>query len=221
MATIITNELRWKELTQQYSFMDVTVRGETINPFAEALKDGTIEAMIQSCADAMHGGDRAPVIKQLIQNCQSKQCIDRGKTVKNSAQRASEAACQLFLDYLIEMRKQLTGKTPSSRGSGTGKWRMSREEILAVTDVTQMGKIVDIMASHKSKDLSGLTDEDLTDADKLFLENYAVARQHLKELKAGAAQPNVSDKLMAKLTKGGKATLSAAEVAEIMKLLQK
>ena len=63
---------------------------------------------------------------------------------------------------------------------------------------------------------------ELTDEDELFLENYARARAKLKELKAGSkATVEVSENLLAKLTKGGKATLSSAEVAELLKVLGK
>lgn len=218
--TKITANLRWKELTQTYSFMPITVKGETINPFEEAIKDGTIKALIKECADAMHGGDMAPVVKQLIQNCQSKICVDKTKSVKNSTQRAGEAAVAMFLDYLVGIRNELGGTGTGVRPAGRAKWAITAEEIDAMTDAAALGKIVDCMASHKAKDL---TDKpELTDDDELFLENYARARAKLKELKAGSkATVEVSENLLAKLTKGGKAILSSAEVAELLKVLGK
>lgn len=217
--TKITNNLRWKELTTQFSFMPVTVAGKTITPFEEALKDGTIKGLIKECADAMHGGDLVPVVRQLIQNCQSKICVDKGKTVKNSTQRASEAAVAQFLEYLVALRNEIGGTGTGMRATGKAKWSITAEEIEAMTDVDVLGKIVDCMASHKAKDLS--YKEDLTDEDELFLENYAKARAKLKELRKGTKTIEVSEKLLDKLTKGGKTTLSAAEAAELLKLLGK
>lgn len=222
--TKITANLRWKELTQTYSFMPVTFNGVTFTPFDEALKDGTIRSLIQECADAMHGGNLAPVIRQLIENCQSKICIDKGRTVKNSTQRASEVAVAQFLEFLIALREEIGGTGKTVRTTGKAKWAVGAEEIEAMTDVVALGKIVDCMASHKAKDL---TDKpELTEEDTLFLENYSKARAKLKELKlqakaAGSTTVEVSAGLLDKLAKGSKTTLSAAEVAELLKVLGK
>ncbi len=215
MATKITETLRWKNLTTVYSFMEVSIGGQKIMPFAEALKDGSIKALIQDCADSMHDGNTMPVIKQLIENCQSKQCTDKDR-VKNTVQVQSEKAVALFKDYLMDMRDESAGK--SVRAS-KAKWAYTCDELDAVTDVATMTKIINCMASHKSKDLSEAYE--LTDADKQFLEVYAYARKLLKTMKEEASKVSVDNDLLAKLSKGSKATLSAAEAKELYELLAK
>ena len=77
------------------------------------------------------------------------------------------------------------------------------------------------MASHKSKDLTGIADEDLTDKDQEFLKVYEYTSKKLKDLKANKATVQVSDDLLEKLQSGKAATLSKAQVAELLKILGK
>lgn len=216
MASKITETLRWNKLTARFSFMEVTVGDQTIMPFARALEDGSIEALIKECADELHGGDTAPVIKQLIENCQSKICLDKQRTVKNSTQVQSEKAVTMFKEFLFELRSK-DPRTKLSKGQGgKAKWNASYEELDSITDVKVLKSYVDCMASHKAKDLAY---KELTDEDKEFMERYAYARKLLSNMKAEAKNVSVSDNLLSKLAKGGKATLSAAEAKELFDLL--
>ena len=98
---------------------------------------------------------------------------------------------------------------------------MTIEEIDAIDDVETLRKIKNCMASHKSKDLAGIADEDLTDGDRTFLEVYEYTSKKLKDLKASRATVQVSEDLLAKLESGKAATLSKAQVAELLKILGK
>lgn len=220
MATIITNALQLKNI------FPTTAGGSVdLEAFKQFIADGSLLKLITECAEAMHGGNTEPVIKRMIENSQSKRCTDKSR-VQNSAVKSSSAANEVLLEYLKELR----GNRPA-KGDRTGitsnkaKWDLSKEEIESIQDYETIRKIRNCMASHKSKDLSGLTDEDLTDKDKLFLEAYEYACERLKTLKNkenGAPQEiALSDALMAKLQGGKAATLSKAQVAELLKVLGK
>ena len=216
MATKITSNLQLKNLfpTKAGGVIDV----ESFKKFVE---DGELRALIDECAEAMHGGDTAPVIKQMIENCQSKKCTDKNR-VPNSVVRSSSEANEFLLAYLKTLREPA-----NRRGDRTGiagnkaKWDMTVEEIDAIDDVETLRKIKNCMASHKSKDLAGIADEDLTDGDQEFLKVYEYTSKKLKDLKANKATVQVSDDLLAKLESGKAATLSKAQVAELLKILGK
>ena len=216
MATKITSNLQLKNLfpTKAGGVIDV----ESFKKFVE---DGELRALIDECAEAMHGGDTAPVIKQMIENCQSKKCTDKNR-VPNSVVRSSSEANEFLLAYLKTLREPA-----NRRGDRTGivgnkaKWDMTVEEIDAIDDVETLRKVKNCMASHKSKDLAGIADEDLTDKDQEFLKVYEHTAKRLKELKANTATVQVSDDLLEKLQSGKAATLSKAQVAELLKILGK
>ena len=216
MATKITSNLQLKNLfpTKAGGVIDV----ESFKKFVE---DGELRALIDEGAEAMHGGDTAPVIKQMIENCQSKKCTDKNR-VPNSVVRSSSEANEFLLAYLKTLREPA-----NRRGDRTGivgnkaKWDMTVEEIDAIDDVETLRKVKNCMASHKSKDLAGIADEDLTDKDQEFLKVYEHTAKRLKELKANTATVQVSDDLLEKLQSGKAATLSKAQVAELLKILGK
>lgn len=220
MATIITSALQLKNIFPIKAGGIIDVEG-----FKKFIEDGELLALINECAEAMHGGNTAPVIKRMIENSQSKRCTDKNR-VQNSVVKSSSMANEMLLEYL----KGLRGNRPA-KGDRTGiacnkaKWDLSKEEIESIHDYETLRKIRNCMASHKSKDLSGLTDEDLTDKDKLFLEAYEYACERLKTLKNkenGAPQEiALSDALMAKLQSGKATALSKAQVAELLKILGK
>lgn len=219
--SIITNSLQLKNLFP-------TTAGGTVDveAFAKVLEDGSLKAMIQECADAMHGGNIEPVVKRMIENCQSKVCTDKNR-VQNTVVRSSSKANEMLLEYL----KGLRGARPV-KGDRTGlssnraKWDLTHEEVESIQDYETLRKIRNCMASHKSKDLSGLLEDDLTEKDKEFLRVYEFACERLKTLKVKGNQEAkqevmLSEDLLAKLQSGKAATLSKAQVAELLKVLGK
>ncbi len=221
MSTIITNSLQLKNL-----FPTTAGGAVDVEAFAKVLEDGSLKAMIQECADAMHGGNIEPVVKRMIENCQSKVCTDKNR-VQNTVVRSSSKANEMLLEYL----KGLRGARPV-KGDRTGlssnraKWDLTREEIESIQDYETLRKIRNCMASHKSKDLSGLLEDDLTEKDKEFLKVYEFACERLKTLKVTGNQEAkqevvLSEDLLAKLQSGKAATLSKAQVAELLKALGK
>lgn len=221
MSTIITNSLQLKNL-----FPTTAGGAVDVEAFTKVLEDGSLKAMIQECADAMHGGNIEPVVKRMIENCQSKVCTDKNR-VQNTVVRSSSKANEMLLEYL----KGLRGARPV-KGDRTGlssnraKWDLTREEIESIQDYETLRKIRNCMASHKSKDLSGLLEDDLTEKDKAFLKVYEFACERLKTLKVTGNQEAkqevvLSDDLLAKLQSGKATTLSKAQVAELLKVLGK
>ena len=216
MATKITSNLTIKNLFPTKAGGVIDVEG-----FKKFIEDGELLALINECAEAMHGGNSAPVIKQMIENCQSKKCTDKNR-MQNSVVRSGSEANELLLAYLKTLREPAT-----RRGDRTGivgnkaKWDMTTAEIDAIDDVETLRRIKNCMASHKSKDLAGIADEDLTDDDRAFLKVYEYTSKKLKDLKTRSGAVQVSDDLLAKLESGKAATLSKAQVAELLKILGK
>lgn len=220
MSTIITNSLQLKNL------FPVKAGGSVdLDAFKQFIEDGSLLNLITECAEAMHGGNTEPVIKRMIENSQSKKCTDKNR-VQNSAVKSSSAANEMLLEYLKGLRGNRPAKGDRTGiASGKAKWDLSKEEIESIQDYETLRKIRNCMASHKSKDLSGLVEEDLTYKDKLFLEAYEFACERLKTLKnKGTSEPKeiaLSDALLEKLQSGKAATLSKAQVAELLKALGK
>lgn len=220
MATIITNSLQIKNL-----FPTTAGGAVDLDAFKKFIEDGSLLNLITECAEAMHGGNTEPVIKRMIENSQSKRCTDKNR-VQNSAVKSSSAANEMLLEYLKGLRGNRPAKGDRTGiASGKAKWDLSKEEIESIQDYETLRKIRNCMASHKSKDLSGLVDEDLTNKDKEFLEAYEFACERLKTLKnkenSVPQEITLSDALMAKLQGGKAATLSKAQVAELLKALGK
>lgn len=216
MATKITNNLQLKSLFPTKSGGIVDVEG-----FKKFVEDGELLTLIDECAEAMHGGNRAPVIKQMIENCQSKKCTDKNR-MQNSVVRSGSEANEFLLDYLKTLREPAARRGDRSHIPGCkAKWDMTIEEIDAIDDVEALRKVKNCMASHKSKDLAGITEADLTDKDKEFLKVYEYTAKKLKDMKVSKAEVQVSDELLEKLQSGKAATLSKAQVAELLKILGK
>lgn len=216
MATKITNNLQLKSLFPTKSGGIVDVEG-----FKKFIEDGELLTLIDECAEAMHGGNRAPVIKQMIENCQSKKCTDKNR-MQNSVVRSGSEANEFLLDYLKTLREPAARRGDRTYiTGGKAKWDMTIEEIDAIDDVEALRKIKNCMASHKSKDLAGIAEADLTDKDKEFLKVYEYTAKKLKDVKANKAEVQVSDELLEKLQSGKAATLSKAQVAELLKILGK
>lgn len=216
MATKITNNLQLKSLFPTKSGGIVDVEG-----FKKFIEDGELLTLIDECAEAMHGGNRAPVIKQMIENCQSKKCTDKNR-MQNSVVRSGSEANEFLLDYLKTLREPAARRGDRTYiTGGRAKWDMTIEEIDAIDDVEALRKIKNCMASHKSKDLAGIAEADLTDKDKEFLKVYEYTAKKLKDVKANKAEVQVSDELLEKLQSGKAATLSKAQVAELLKILGK
>ena len=216
MATKITTNLQIKNLfpTKAGGVVDV-------ESFKKFIEDGELLTLINECAEAMHGGNTAPVIKQMIENCQSKKCTDKNR-MQNSVVRSGSEANEILLDYLKTLRGPAARRGDRTHITGDkAKWDMTIEEIDAIDDIEALRKIKNCMASHKSKDLADMAEADLTDKDQEFLKVYEYTAKKLKDLKAGKTEVRVSDDLMEKLQSGKAATLSKAQVAELLKILGK
>lgn len=216
MATKITNNLQIKNLFPTKAGGVIDVAG-----FKKFVEDGELLTLINECAEAMHGGNTAPVIKQMIENCQSKKCTDKNR-MQNSVVRSGSEANEFLLAYLKTLREPAARRGDRTYiTGGKAKWDMTIEEIDAIDDAEALRKIKNCMASHKSKDLAGIADEDLTDKDQEFLKVYEYTSKKLKDLKANKATVQVSNDLLEKLQSGKAATLSEAQVAELLKILGK
>lgn len=118
MATKITNNLQIKNLFPTKAGGVVDVEG-----FKKFVEDGELLTLINECAEAMHGGSTAPVIKQMIENCQSKRCTDKNR-MQNSAVRSSSEANEFLLAYLKTLREPSARRgdrtnIPGGKASGT------------------------------------------------------------------------------------------------------
>ena len=219
----ITNELSIGTLSAVYG---VEYTGTAA--FKAALEDGTIANLIKDCADKMYQGDEAPVIRQLIKNCQDKVCRRAYRSCENSRTRNADDMIDMFNQYLHELRDSKCGSSTRQRKLVNGKkcYEWTDDEVLAITDATVAYNLYNNLSSFISKNMSDVVEDELSEAERTLLNRVKhlrnLAREQRNKLRGVAtepAKPVVSDELVAKLAAGKHVSLSNAQVAELKKLL--
>lgn len=215
-----------ENLSIKYLYARYSVGYHGPEEFFEALKDGTIEAQIKECADAMYGGNAKPVIDQLIKNCQDYLCRARAREMTNTSLANKDKMVDAYHEFLQGYKAaHFAVHAGGAGGQKTVRYNLTIDEINALTDATIAQHVYDCISSRMTKLASGTTVEALDEsARKEYLElkakrTAALHRKNLLKKKAAPTANDVSDKLADKLNKPGKTTLSAAEVEELRKLL--
>lgn len=196
---------------------DVNANG--IGKLIEAIEAGEIMAMLKDCADSMYGGDMKPVMAQFNRNLSSQRCT---RKIVDTASKNRAA-----------MVEALWAMTHSAAVKGTPKARAGFQyttdevdALVAKGDVEELQRFYNNIHSIVSKSISGLAMSQLDDKQRARIEIKEYASEKLSMLKASKKagsinQSEVSDKLLSKLQGGKGASLSKAEVAELLKILGK
>lgn len=196
---------------------DVNANG--IGKLIEAIESGEIMDMLKDCADSMYGGDMRPVMAQFNRNLSSQRCTR--KIVDTASKNRAD------------MVEALWGMTHSTAVRGTPKARAGFQyttdevdALVAADNVEELQRFYNNIHSIMSKSVSGLAMSQLDDKQRARMEVKEYASEKLSALKAAKKassvnQTEVSEKLLGKLQGGKGASLSKAEVAELLKLLGK
>lgn len=196
---------------------DVNAHG--IDQLTKAIEAGEIQGMLKECADTMYGGDMRPVMAQFNRNLSSQRCT---RKIVDTASKNRAA-----------MVEALWAMTHSAAVKGTPKARAgfqyTTDEVdvlVAKGDVEELQRFYNNIHSIVSKSISGLAMSQLDDKQRARIEIKEYASEKLSMLKASKKassinQSEVSDKLLSKLQGGKGASLSKAEVAELLKILGK
>lgn len=211
--TRITSDLYWVAL--RYRF-------HTIELLKNAIEDGTIEGMLKACAESVYGGEFKLAIDAMRKNLSSQQTNMKKASYVPIEAKDDWTRYELLWNYtgkLAESVKPVIEGLPVST-KAKSRWQLTREEIESIpkNDFKALDSVYQNMQSAKSKypeDVEaqiGMTE--FMDRLAIVSKLRSAARAEVK-----AAENKVSDATLTKLSKGGKTTLTAAEVAELMKAL--
>lgn len=213
----INDELNWVALRYRFYKVDM---------LKAAIEDGTLEAMLKDCADKLYAGDLTEVVKMMRRNLSSQHT--NMKKAKYVAPEAKDdwARYELLWAYtgkLAEDSKPVVHNLPVST-KAKARWMLTVEEMdqIPADDFTTLDSIYQNMASKLAKKPADIT-------AVMTMADWNTRWAHISELRSAARKAQkateskvaVSDALLQKLQKGGKATLTAEEVAELQKIFNK
>lgn len=213
----ITNELYWVAL--RYRFY-------TVEMLKTAIEDGTLEAMLKKCADEMYGGELKLAVDAMKKNLSSQQTNMKKAEVVAPEAKDDWKRYQLLWDYALKLSetiKPTVANLPATT-KAKARWQLTKEEIdmIPKDDYNTLDSIYQNMMSKKSKKPEVIEE---TIGMKEFLDrlDYVSKLRSAAEStkKVAATQLNVSETIMTKLGKGGKTTLTEAEVNELLTLFNK
>lgn len=223
----LSTELGLQAIAIKY---DVNAKG--VDAVKAAIDDGTIWGMLQACADERFGGDLKPVLAQFNRNLSSQRCTRRPSDTA-AANRAAMVELLWAMTHDTSKAPKAAARAPKA---GFQYTVAEVEDLFAAGNLEELQRMYNNIHSNVSKKLTGLSTANYAEALKAdpklasWLEVKEAASKRLSELKAarkaGAAapaKPEVSADLTAKLLKSGEngkaATLTAAQVKELLKLL--
>lgn len=196
---------------------DVNAHG--IGQLTKAIEAGEIQGMLKECADTMYGGDMQPVMAQFNRNLSSQRCT---RKIVDTASKNRAA----MVEALWAMTHSAAVKGAPKARAGFQYTTDEVDAMVAKGDVEELQRFYNNIHSIVSKSISGLAMSQLDDKQRARIEIKEYASEKLSMLKAskkasGVNQAEVSDKLLSKLQGGKGASLSKAEVAELLKILGK
>lgn len=196
---------------------DVNAHG--IGQLTKAIEAGEIQGMLKECADTMYGGDMRPVMAQFNRNLSSQRCT---RKIVDTASKNRAA----MVEALWAMTHSAAVKGAPKARAGFQYTTDEVDAMVAKGDVEELQRFYNNIHSIVSKSISGLAMSQLDDKQRARIEIKEYASEKLSMLKAskkasGINQAEVSDKLLSKLQGGKGASLSKAEVAELLKILGK
>lgn len=184
--------------------------------------------LIIKCANELYAGNTDDIVlhKALYNNLVADKRTRFGDVDKYFNGYLPERALKLQLvklvNELLPREKRIVTKSKAEVATGKANkpaWQYTEDDVLALVDVDTVDKFINSIGSAKVKSREaavkhfGLTDTD--EAADRFDAIRALARVHKENL----TKPQLSEALLAKLNSGKHATLSAAEVEALRKLL--
>lgn len=207
-----------------------------IEKLAAAVEDGTVDAILQECADTMYDGNMKPVRAQF------------GRVISSQKSNAAKRGINTLIDVrrkeAIDLLEAYHKKALGARAAGTPRagFHYTKEEVdalVAAGDVAELQRFYDNIHSNVGKTLGGLSTTCYTEAlannPKLarWVEVKAYVSEKLSALKASKraaaatvapapTKPEISEELTNKLASykaGKKVVFSPEQMEELLKLL--
>ena len=204
-----TQELGFDELLMEYKVLKRVDESKA----KEALLAVFTERMTD-CLEKLYGGkDEAKLITALRKNL----IADKRTRVNNPDKYYNgylpDRAIRLELIDILDEALVVEGSNDKPQ------WKFIEEDLKQITDVKVLRNVIASYASAKSKSIESAMEyykaETLDEAAERIDDLRQFARARIKELE----EPQLSNKLLDKLTKGKAVTLSAKEIEELRKLL--
>lgn len=207
MSTKLTEALNWQSLEARYYIGSFTAPDGSVmhvNKLADAINNGDLMKLFEECANTtVFDGNLYEVFKQFSRNLSSMK-TNLTKTDKFSG--LDEKRWNMLREYTTTWMSKLNGHTKS-------KWQYSKEEVDALgNDFKALDGVYQCMMSKKS------TNPEVATKDYLNLLDYVSDK---RSMASKTQKLELSPTLMTKLAKGKAVTLSAAEIAELLKNLGK
>ena len=210
-----------RKTTPELSFDNLLIEWKVLNKIdagtAKEMFAKIFLSLVNACAELLYDGKKEELIKILRNNL----VADKKTRLTNDKYQTGylpDKPLRLALVELIDVLIPSTGKSTGTKS----KWQYNEDDLAKVDDVSELANIINNYASAKSKvtmlaeasKYFGLTEEE-TKAKLDSLRKYARERIALLSSK----KATISESLAAKLAKGGKTSLTAAEAEELRKLL--
>jgi hypothetical protein len=215
--TRITNELYWVAL--RYRFY-------TVEMLKTAIEDGTLNGMLEKCANEMYNGEFKLAVDALKKNLSSQQTNMKKAEVVAPEAKDDWKRYQLLWDYALKLSdaiKPTVANLPETT-KAKARWQLTKEEIdmIPKDDYSTLDSVYQNMMSKKSKKPEAI-EESIGMKEFLDRLDYVSKLRSAAELtqKVATKQLAVSESIMGKLNKGGKTTLSEKEVQELLALFGK
>lgn len=214
----ITEGLTLQALKETFYVGRITVDQKEIfvNHLADAIADGTLDAMVADAADKMHDGETIEVLRALARNLSSfKTNLNKRDFVPNKD--IETLRYETLHSFVSERMSLASAKAVNAAGVSTSesywKWTMEQIQQVSPTDLKLCSSVYNNMHSAKSKY------PDKVELDATFDARLAVAAAKFSAAKKLAkTKEHVSPDLINKLAQG-KTNLSKAEALALLEVL--
>jgi hypothetical protein len=217
MGTIrITESLKWQALEARYYIGNVVVDGKSrfVNALKDAIDDGSFEKLVQECADELHEGNLYEAYTYVAKNLSSFKTNSK-KAPANSKAKINLIRYELLHEHVSKRMKELDAG--NHNGGEKAGWRYTVADAEAITTLKTATSVYNLMHSQKTKYPESLIENPEFDA---ALRIVSAKRTAMLKAAKTTSVPKIPAHIADKLAKGTKATLSAAEAAELFKILE-
>ena len=224
-TTRISEELTWKAMKDSFFIGEVRANGNVVkvNQLLDAITDGTLQTMVENCANTMHDGNISDVVEAVKRNLSSyKTNLKKKDYAPNSdVDKTRLELLWTFFDSLSVKEKKVDENLPVS-ARDKSKWQLTLEEIeqLDKTNFKILDSVYQNMMSMKSKY------PDVVATTEGFMDRLAVVSKYRSAAKAAAkAEANTIDvpaDLLARVQDGKSLTAEdKVKLAEILMAIKR
>lgn len=219
-----TSAAKTAKITANLSWTALKFKFETLTELEQAIANGTINRMIEDCAERMYEGDTKPVVLALRRNLSSQSTNMKKADYIKPDNRDDAKRYQILWDFTGTLADDIKVSTVMPEGvTSTARWQLTREEIEALPrDWKIVDSIYQNMASKKAKAPDKI--EETIGMDE-FLVRFKMVAAIRSELRAQAKDTEKSEKIEASkaiLTKleGNKGRLTKKDIEALKELLK-